>query len=233
MEPQHQALASRTLAHYTSLNSTNPGSRLLIAVAGPPGSGKTTSTTAIARILNTRMKQSPPLAAVISMDGFHYPRSYLDTLPNAAEAYVRRGAPWTFDAEGIVRLISRSRGVAASGKGEVMIAPTFDHALKDPIDDGLIIEPETRILIFEGNYLLVDEEPWSRIRELVDERWWVSVGAEEARMRVARRHVAAGIERNMVDALKRVDANDSLNGVYITEHSRDADVVIKNIEEKV
>jgi len=226
MEAIYQSLAETAITQYEALKnrSTEVSPRLLIAVAGPPGSGKTTSTTAIAALVNA--KTSSSIATVVSMDGFHWPRSYLDKLPNREEAYIRRGAPWTFDAESIVALIHQLRTTDAG-----TYAPTFDHAAKDPVANGLLVPAMSKIVFLEGNYLLVDENPWCKVKELVDMCWLVTVDQEVARLRVARRHVAAGIEKDMESALKRVDRNDTLNGVYIMEHSRaSADVLVESID---
>jgi pantothenate kinase len=227
MQAVYQNLAERLLKQYDILQENRSGQRLLIAIAGPPGSGKTTSTIQVASILNAERVQNSPLAVVVSMDGYHYPRAYLDTLPNREEAYIRRGAPWTFDAAAVVSLVKRCR----LDQEEVHV-PTFDHAVKDPVPNGLLIQKSARIIIFEGNYLLGDEPPWSEIRSLVDGCWLFTVDEEVARQRVARRHVASGIETNMADALARVDANDTLNGRYIIQHSKTAaDITIESVEE--
>ena len=230
MEAVHQSLSDTAIAQYQTLNATNPNSRLLIALAGPPGSGKTTSAIAIAALINSKLKSTSTtiMAMVVSMDGYHYPRSYLDKLPNREEAYIRRGAPWTFDAVAIVDLIRRCR---SNNRGDIY-APTFDHATKDPLENGLHIPASVAILLFEGNYLLVDEQPWCEIKSIVDSCWLVTVNEEVARQRVARRHVAAGIESDMASALARVDRNDILNGRYILEHSTvAADITFETINE--
>ena len=75
--------------------------RFIVAIAGIPGSGKTTTASRVVELLNTEfspLSSSIPRAALLSMDGFHLPRATLDQLPNREEAYIRRGAPWTFDA---------------------------------------------------------------------------------------------------------------------------------------
>jgi len=107
MQAVYHKLGTSLLEHYDALEAKKPGSRLLIAVAGPPGSGKTTSMTQVATIVNAQRPQNSPLTLVVSMDGYHYPRAYLDTLPNREEAYIRRGALWTFNAAAIVTLVRR------------------------------------------------------------------------------------------------------------------------------
>lgn len=77
--------------------------RYLVAIAGVPGSGKTTTAEAVARNLN--LTAGAGTATLLSMDGFHLPRAMLDTLPNREEAYVRRGAPWTFDVARFIAFI--------------------------------------------------------------------------------------------------------------------------------
>jgi len=224
METVYQSLATSAVAQYEALNSAMPSSRLLIAVARPPGSGKTTSTTAIAAIINEK-SPSTLVATVVSMDGYHRPHSYLGNLPNRGEAYIWRGALWTFDSVAIVNLVRRLRT-----QEEDIYAPTFDHATKDLVANGLCIPATTKIILLEGNYLLVDKKAWNEIKTIVDTCWLVTLDQEVARQRVARRHVASGIENDMESALARVDRNDTLNGVYIMEHSRQAaDVIIESV----
>lgn len=88
-------------------------------------------------------------------------------------AFRRRGAPFTFDAAGFLKLVRRLRDtpVTECDELEIMIrAPSFDHALKDPVEDAIVVSSQTKLVIVEGNYTLLDEEPWAGISELVDDR---------------------------------------------------------------
>jgi pantothenate kinase len=146
--------------------SLSPHRRILVAVAGPPGSGKTTIATHIVALLNKAVSQpggnenesAAAFAISVSVDGF-------DTLPNRDEAYVRRGAPWTFDVDGIVKLVTALHDSAAMpiSARNIVKAPSFDHALKDPVEDDIQIGAETKIIILEGNYLLLNMEKWREI----------------------------------------------------------------------
>ncbi|KAL3461802.1 P-loop containing nucleoside triphosphate hydrolase protein [Aspergillus heterothallicus] len=244
MDPSYTSLAT--------LLSTNASSHLkqryLIAIAGAPGSGKTTLATAVAARLNTMLNTStnkPHVALVMSMDGFHLPRATLDALPSPKreEAYIRRGAPWTFDVDAFGAFMRRLRDWAdctpSSGDGAVeqvvLYAPTFSHSTKDPVPDSLAITPDTTIVVVEGNYVLLDEEGWRDLPGLVDFRVFVDVDLQEARGRLARRHVEAGIEGCLEDGLRRVDANDYLNGVLIKERVRweGVDFVVRSVEDAV
>ena len=220
--------------------------RVLIAIAGPPGSGKTTTAQQVAKLINTQhpapasassnSKTAAPTALPVSMDGFHLRRSELASMDDPDEAFRRRGAPWTFDAEGMVAFISHchqttTTSTTSSSAVTDLTAPTFDHAVKDPVPDGLRIPATTRVLLLEGNYLLVDEPPWEAIAELVDERWYINVDVAAARERTAARHVRTGVEADMQAALGRVEGNDEPNAEYIREHLHSVDYVIESVDE--
>jgi pantothenate kinase len=84
----------------------------------------------------------------------------------------RRGAPFTFDSESFVQLVQRlslSPVTPTDEPDQAIWAPSFDHAVKDPVERDIRISASQRIVLLEGNYLLLDEDPWRMIRELVSE----------------------------------------------------------------
>ncbi|KAJ5627268.1 hypothetical protein N7528_004695 [Penicillium herquei] len=234
MDSEYHRLANTILEQA----SKSPRRRYLVAIAGIPGSGKTTTAEAIVQQIN---KSSPSHAALLSMDGFHLSRSALDKMPNSSEAYVRRGAPWTFDVARFVDFIQRlrvwadetplvtSQSRSTWSTNDIIHAPTFDHETKDPVEDGIAITPDTSVIIIEGNYLLLDEPGWRDLASLVDYRVFVDADLQEARDRTAKRHVRAGIEKNLKDGYRRVDSNDYLNGVSIREKLLAPDMVVKSV----
>ncbi|KFA52696.1 hypothetical protein S40293_08762 [Stachybotrys chartarum IBT 40293] len=226
MEATYQALAARILQKWAEKRSSEGDkARLLIVLAGPPGSGKTTIANRVVERI-TALASGPSIMA-ISADGFHLSLAALRALPNAAEALARRGAPWTFDGAAVVALVRSLRSNQAT-----VICPTFDHAVKDPVVNGLAVEPEVQVCLLEGNYLLCDEAPWGDVARSVDDRWLVKVDGILARERVARRHVHAGIEDTMEKAYKRAEENDLVNGAYVARHSEGRyDVLVESIEE--
>ncbi|KPM37964.1 hypothetical protein AK830_g8576 [Neonectria ditissima] len=226
MDTTYQSLAQRILSQL-ALKQSQGHTRLLIAMAGPPGSGKSTIATQVSKLVAS-LPSSPSIVA-ISVDGFHHSLATLRSLPNAAEVLARRGAPWTFDGAAAADLVRQLRD--AAGKYSVT-APTFDHAVKDPVPDGLVVGPEVQVCILEGNYLLSDEAPWDTIAPSVDDCWLVEVDSCLARSRVAERHLKSGIEDTMEKALKRADENDLLNGEYVITHSKGRyDVLIESVED--
>ena len=217
---------------------SHSNSRYLVAIAGIPGSGKTTTAEAVIRQLN---KDAEVHAVLLSMDGFHLPRAALDQLPNPKEAHIRRGAPWTFDVAYFVAFMRRLRiwadetPLATPGSvnwpaTDVIRALTFDHEAKDPVEDGIAITPDASIIIVEGNYLLLDEPEWRNLATLVDYRIFIETDLKEARERTAKRHVRAGIEKTLEGGYRRVDSNDYLNATLIREKLLAPDMVVNSVK---
>lgn len=154
------------------------------------------------------------------LDGFHLHRSELDE-----EGKRRRGAPFTFDAAGVVALCEKLKTSTYRNLPDIT-CPSFDHAVKDPVPDGIVIPRHANIIILEGLYLLLQDEPWRRIAKFVDETWFLDTDEEIARPRLAARHLAAGICRSIEDGFARADDNDLPNGKYLTSHGMSPTVVI-------
>ena len=113
--------------------------------------------------------------------GFHYYRAELDAgvAGDPAQAHARRGAHWTFDAPAFVACVRSLRaagdGVAASkiarnGDGgephdaaeeDAVAVPSFAHGVGNPVPDDIRVAARHRVLLVEGNYLLLGE-PLSR-----------------------------------------------------------------------
>ncbi|KAJ5466229.1 hypothetical protein N7530_010016 [Penicillium desertorum] len=207
--------------------------RFLVAIAGIPGSGKTTLAKSVVERVNEMNGSVYHYAMCIPMDGFHLPRAVLDRLPDRKQAYARRGAPWTFDVAGFTEYVRSLRTWADGNSAEILYAPSFDHKQKDPVANSIALAPETSIVIVEGNYLLFDEPRWRDVAPLFDYRLFVDADLEAARERVAKRHVQAGIEPNIESGFRRVDENDYLNAQAIYEKRLKADLVICSIDESM
>jgi pantothenate kinase len=212
MDYTYGLMASRARYIHDLERQSSPAKRVVIAFAGPPGSGKSTAAQRVVDLLN--QNQQRPWAQLLPMDGFHYAQHVLDGLPNKAEACARRGIDWTFDATKLLDIVRHLRE-SDTDSTDVIYAPGFDHAMKDPTPDAIAIGPEISLVILEGSWLLLDLYPWKEISSLVDDTWFIDVEPELARLRIAQRHVYAGIEPDMAHALARADTNDMINGARI------------------
>lgn len=183
------------------------GGRFLIALAGPPGAGKSTLSAAIVAALGKG-------ARVVPMDGFHYD----DAVLLARGMRSRKGAPETFDVAGFVHLLARLRT-----EGEVAI-PVFDRGMELSRAAADIVMPDDRFLVVEGNYLLLDEGPWAALAARFDLTVWIDVPMAELDRRLVERWAFYG--KSPEDARAWIDGNDMPNIRRCIANSRPADVVI-------
>jgi pantothenate kinase len=186
----------------------------------------------------------PTFATTVPMDGYHLTRSQLDKMQDPVEAHKRRGSPWTFDVHGVVQMAevlhkscyptttTTKRNTDPHNESCNLYFPAFDHAIKDPVPDAVTVDASARIVIIEGLYTLLDVAPWNCIgREYVDLTWFINAPLDTTRLRLARRHLRAGIVASLDEGFARVDINDSLNARYIQAHLLLPDRVIESIEE--
>ncbi|RDA82656.1 hypothetical protein CP532_3203 [Ophiocordyceps camponoti-leonardi (nom. inval.)] len=208
MDAQVERLVDKTWKKYQALA---PGQRLLIGIAGIPGSGKTTLSKTVSKQINDRA--SDDVSIYVPMDGFHLTRAALSAMTNPTEAHARRGASFTFDAPKFLTLVTALRATPISPSA--VLAPSFDHAIKDPKEGDISVLPRHRVVLLEGNYLALDEDVWRDAAALLDDIWFVEVDEMVARRRLRERHVRAGIARDLDEADRRVTENDLVNGAEI------------------
>lgn len=198
-------LKQRSETHTTSL----------IAIAGIPGAGKST----VVDQLITRLRHEQISCSAFPQDGYHYYRKQLAKFEDPEEAFRRRGAPFTFDGARFVLDIEKVRN------GHSVRVPLFDHRKKDPVENDIAIDAQTQIVLIEGNYVGLTDEPWAQISRLCDELWFVEVPLDLVRQRLIKRHVDSGVCSNLEEATERAMGLDWQNALYVLEHTRTADVV--------
>lgn len=195
------------------------GGRRVLGIAGAPGSGKST----LAAWLVARLAERSVAAALVPMDGFHLADAELRRLDRMR----RKGAPDTFDGAGYVALLRRLRAAGPGETGEAhetVYAPAFERTVEQPVAGSIPVSPEVALVVTEGNYLLLDEPPWSRVLGLLDEAWWIEADPVARVERLVERHVRFGKEPER--ARRFVAESDEANARRVADGALRADVVV-------
>ena len=171
------------------------GGRKLLGLVGAPGAGKSTLAEALRQAF-------PGISQVVPMDGFHLADVELRRLGRAG----RKGAPDTFDSAGYVALLARLRDAAPR---DIVYAPEFRREIEEPVAGAIAVLPETRLVITEGNYLLLDRGGWEGVAPLLDDVWYVDIDDALRTDRLTRRHERFG--RSRQDAVDWVAGTDEPN----------------------
>jgi pantothenate kinase len=183
--------------------------RFVVAIAGPPAAGKSTLATAL-------VKELGPRAGLLAMDGFHFDNVILDERGHRA----RKGAPHTFD---VASFSNTLRFIRDEPTIEVA-APVYDRDLGLSRNCASIVRPAHEILVTEGNYLLLDEEPWSELLPLFDLTVWIDVPLTVVEQRIEDRWRTAAMDTEEVR--RRTDENDIPNARLVHAGSVAADLVV-------
>ena len=176
------------------------GGRRLLGVVGPPGAGKSTLAEHLSRALAGQ-------AQVVAMDGFHLSNAVLAQ----SGRLQRKGSADTFDADGYVHLLRRLRQQTADA---VVYAPAYVRGVEESIGGSVAVHGSTPLVITEGNYLLMEDGPWSPVRGLLDEVWYLDVndGLREARLLARHREFGKTAEA----ALVWIASTDAPNALQIS-----------------
>lgn len=175
--------------------AATPVGRLAVGIAGGPGVGKST----LAAELVTRLNASQPgLAALVPMDGFHMRHAKLETLGLARD----KGAPHTFEGAQFVAFAAALKAARVA-----MGVPGYSRKIEDVVDDAITVGGDVRVLIIEGNYLLLPDAPWTGVKPLLDLAVYMEVPREVVRARLLKRHGEEGLftEARNREHVERVD----------------------------
>ena len=189
-------------------------SRAILGIAGCPGAGKST----LVDLLVTRIRaaEGDDWVAHVPMDGFHLADAQLDRIG----ARGRKGAPDTFDVGGYAHLLERLKREV----DEPVYVPGFDRTLEQPLAAALVVLPSARLVVTEGNYLLLDDPDWARARRAMDAVWFVTSDESKRIARLIARHIEFG--KTPDEARTWVETTDRRNADLVAATAGRADRVI-------
>ncbi len=189
------------------------GDRIVVGIAGAPAAGKSTLATSLARALNREFGAGT--AQEVGMDGFHLANSQLNRLGLTG----RKGAPDTFDVAGFVHLLRRLRD-----REELVYAPEYSRLLHESIGSAIPVPGSVRVILAEGNYLLIPGGRWGAVRPLLDLALYIEARDQVRLNALLRRQQNRGLSR--AAARDWVFGSDEVNAALIATTRQYADVVL-------
>jgi pantothenate kinase len=199
-----------TIDHIVTLVRALPGRRVVVGVAGGPGVGKSTIASEVVARLGAE-------AAYVPMDGFHMRHRKLEELGTVKD----KGAPHTFEGQAFAEFLAKLKDATTDIAG-----PGYSRAIEDVVDDQFMVPASARVLVTEGNYLLLAVAPWWRVRPLLDLAVFITIDRAKARERLLKRHAEHG--RFTADYIREhVDQVDLANYDLVQRSAGRADLVVE------
>ncbi len=187
-------------------------SRYFIALSGPPASGKSTISQKLANDLSAKEYNS----SILQMDGFHYD----DLILKEKKLLLKKGAPETFDVMGLINFVSRLQ------KEDDVVIPIFDRSLELSRSSAVIISKNTKVIIVEGNYILLNSYPWCELHKFFNTTVMINCEKKILEKRLIERWENFNLPKEEID--EKVYKNDLPNGVNVLKNSIKADYILEN-----
>lgn len=202
-----EQLAQEILTH------ANRGRRFILGIAGAPAAGKSYLANKLVELINQNTGRE--IAVVAPMDGFHRTNYELSQMG----IWEFKGVPASFTGDAFIEKLEELRD-----EEKKVGWPTFDRAIEEPTPDGTFITPQHQIVIVEGNYLLLDYEPWSRATSILDTVWFIESDRDIAHARLLERHIAGG--KTPENAEAKIASTDAPNAKIIEDSKVRASKII-------
>lgn len=205
---------ARLVPHILDMESRANGRRIAIGLAGGPGTGKSTLAGELTTMLNA---VHPGSAALVPMDGFHMKHAKIEAMGQTDY----KGAPHTFEGAAFASFLHHLKHAAEAVRG-----PGYSRKIEDVVEDAFEVGPEVRVLVVEGNYLLLTEGPWAGIKALLDYAVFIHVPRAMVETRLLKRHSQEGL---FTEARNRahIARNDLPNYDLVDGSHQRADVVFE------
>lgn len=196
------------------------GRRIIAFLAAPPGLGKTTLTYFLEKLSNETRDTTEIQAA--GMDGFHHYAGYLKThktVRDNKEILLDeiKGAPDTFDVERLACFIEKLKSE------KEVLWPTYDRTKHDVVDDGYVLNRD--IILLEGNYLLLSEERWQKLRKYADFTIFAYADIDILKPRLIERKVMSGHDKS--EAERFYEFSDGRNAELVLKDRPEADLIME------
>ena len=190
----------------------NDKNRYFIALSGPPASGKSTISENLVKDLSAKGYNS----SILQMDGFHYD----DLILKEKKLLSKKGAPETFDVMGLINFVSRLH------KEDEVVIPIFDRSLELSRSSAVIISKNTKVIIVEGNYVLLNSYPWSELHKFFNTTVMINCEKKILEKRLIERWENFNLPKKEID--EKVYKNDLPNGVNVLKNSIGAEYILEN-----
>ena len=187
-------------------------SRYFIALSGAPGSGKSTVSEKLVSDLNTVGHKS----RILQMDAFHYD----DQILKGKNLLLKKGAPETFDVMGLLNFINRLE------KESEVVIPVFDRSLELSRSSAVIVSDDIKVVIIEGNYLLLKSHPWRELHKFFNSTIMVNCDEKILEERLIKRWENFNLSKDVIK--QKVYENDLPNGIDVLKNSISPDFELSN-----
>ena len=203
---------NQLLLSVTDHIDNNDKNRYFIALSGPPASGKSTISENLVKDLSAKGYNS----SILQMDGFHYD----DLILKERKLLSKKGAPETFDVMGLINFVSRLH------KEDEVVIPIFDRSLELSRSSAVIISKNTKVIIVEGNYVLLKSYPWSQLHKFFNTTVMINCEKKILEKRLIERWENFNLQKKEID--EKVYKNDLPNGVNVLKNSIAAEYILEN-----
>ena len=203
---------NQLLLSVTDQIDNNDKNRYFIALSGPPASGKSTISENLVKDLSAKGYNS----SILQMDGFHYD----DLILKERKLLSKKGAPETFDVMGLINFVSRLH------KEDEVVIPIFDRSLELSRSSAVIISKNTKVIIVEGNYVLLNSYPWSELHKFFNTTVMINCEKKILENRLIERWKNFNLPKKEID--EKVYKNDLPNGVNVLKNSIGAEYILEN-----
>jgi pantothenate kinase len=186
--------------------------RFFIALAGPPACGKST----ISEKLNNDLNIKGFSSGILQMDGFHFD----DSILLSKNLLLKKGAPETFDVMGLKNFLERLNNE------EEVVVPVFDRSLELSRASAVVISKKIRVIIVEGNYLLLSSYPWSLLKDYFNLSIMINCNEKILEKRLIERWKGFGFSEQEID--QKIYSNDLPNALNVVKNSIKPDFLLDN-----